>query len=111
MNEYEIMAECAAVVALIPHGSRPEVAVVINDSRFNIGVYPDGLCNYSKHFSGETLADAFTAVREWCADYPDQRRAEAEKRLREAQAEVDALGGAATASLPVEVHHGVGPAQ
>lgn len=95
----ELVAECRSIAALLP-GDKAEVSLVVLSGGGGLNLYPCGLTGSdSKHIDLTTsFAASFAEAREWCATYKDRRRADAERRLAEAQAAIAALDAEAIAA-------------
>lgn len=88
----ELLSECRCIAVLLPGGKAEVNISVSSKNSLCISVYPDGLLGGApKHFFGDHITETFAQVREWCAAYKDRLRAEAERKLAEAQAAIAAL--------------------
>ncbi|NFV80031.1 hypothetical protein [Magnetospirillum aberrantis] len=89
----ELLSECRCIASLLPGGKAEVTVVMLGKGGGALAIYPNGMCGgASEHIdiiSG--FSAAFAKAREWCATYKDRRRADAERRLAEVYAEIDAL--------------------
>lgn len=91
----QLQAEVDALRELLPGNRYSKVvrAVVSSDQTGNAEIWiscremSDGL----QTFAGTTFAEAISAARDFIANAPDRRRAAAERKLAEVQAELAAL--------------------
>jgi hypothetical protein len=106
MTPAELASECRAILDLLPPNRWKIVNVGISPTfGLSVVVYPTGVANGNGEWcEGDTFAGAFSKARAFCLSYESNP----EEHRREAQAEFGALNGGEMASLPVEVHHGVG---
>lgn len=91
----ELLSECRCIRSLLPD-PKAEVNIAVSSDtprRLCVSVYPGGLiAGGAEHFyNATTITEAFSQARAWCATYKERRRADAERRLAEAQAALAAL--------------------